>query len=333
MSLATKYRPQDFNDVCGQTSIKRILQRQLETSTFKNCVIFSGPSGCGKTTLARIFANKINQGQGQPIEVDGASNNGVDNVRLLIDEAQERSLDSTYKVFIVDECHQITTAGWNAFLKTIEEPPKYTLFFFCTTDPQKIPATIVNRCQVFNLGKVKDEDIKNRLLQICNHEGLSGKLEALDFIVSSANGSMRQAITYLDKVKDLGEINLENAEACLGKYSLDVMFNLTNALVDNDKTTISTIIEDVYNSGSDLKVFVNKYLSFVLQLTKYTIFKSMRGVNLPISTEEKIKYTTGIENNTEWFNKLVDKTLELKNMIKNDSDIRTTIEVVLLGGI
>ena len=113
--------------------------------------MFSGSSGTGKTTLARIFANKVNEGKGNPIEIDAASNNGVDNVRYITEEAKTRALDAEYKIFIIDECHMITKEGWNAFLKCLEECPKYTMFIFCTTDPQKVPATIQNRVMRFSL--------------------------------------------------------------------------------------------------------------------------------------------------------------------------------------
>ena len=146
-SLAVKYRPRTFADLCGQSSVVKILTRQIETGEFKNAVLFNGASGCGKTTIARIIANMINNGVGEPIEIDAASNSSVDNVRQIIHDAQERSIDSKYKIYIIDECHSLSNQAWQAFLKCIEEPPKYTIFIFCTTDPQKIPETIKNRVQ------------------------------------------------------------------------------------------------------------------------------------------------------------------------------------------
>ena len=133
MSLATKWRPSSWDQVAGQESIMLILKKQLSSNSFKNTYIFSGASGSGKTTTARIFANEINNHCGQPIEIDAASNNGVDNVRLISDGAKERSLDSEYKIYIIDEAHMLTNQAWNALLKIIEEPPKYTIFIFCVT--------------------------------------------------------------------------------------------------------------------------------------------------------------------------------------------------------
>ena len=147
-SLATRYRPKTLEEVCSQASIIKILKKQIQTGQIKNCYLLCGPSGTGKTTIARILAYLINEGKGEPIEIDAASNNSVDNVRNLIDQAHERAIGCKYKIFIIDECHMITPQGWNAFLKCIEEPPAFTIFIFCTTDPQKIPATILNREEI-----------------------------------------------------------------------------------------------------------------------------------------------------------------------------------------
>jgi len=154
-SLAVRYRPETLEEVVSQKSVIKILNKQLQLDQLKHNYLFCGPSGTGKTTTARAFAKLINEGVGDPIEIDGASNNGVENVRAIIKNAQERSIEGKYKIFIIDEAHMITTAGWNAFLKCIEEPPAFTIFMFCTTDPQKIPATIINRVMKFNSQRLK----------------------------------------------------------------------------------------------------------------------------------------------------------------------------------
>ncbi|MBQ6632027.1 MAG: AAA family ATPase, partial [Romboutsia sp.] len=169
-SLYLKYRPKDFNGVIGQESIIKILKQQLDTDNIFNCMIFSGVSGTGKTTVARIFADEVNKHCGYPIEIDAASNNGVDNVKQIVSSAAERSINSEYKVYIIDEAHMLSTQAWNAFLKTIEEPPKYTIFIFCTTDPHKIPETIQNRCMRFNFTRVVPSLIEQKLDFICRSE-------------------------------------------------------------------------------------------------------------------------------------------------------------------
>ncbi len=332
MSLATKYRPTEFEDVVEQSSVVTILKKQIELKAIKNCLIFAGITGSGKTTLARIVANKINGGLGTPIEIDAASNNGVDNVRLIIDQAQERSLDSEYKVFIIDECHLLSNSAWNALLKLVEEPPKYSIFIFCTTDPQKIPMTVQNRCQIYTFGRISVESIKKRLDLICLKESIQADEASLDYIAKLADGSLRQAISYLDKCKDYSNaLNMDSVVACLGNYSFDIYFALTNYVIDGNKEQVIKTIEYCYNQGTDLKLFIANYLKFILQLDKYILLKSMSAIDIPVYFEEKVKYTVGIENNAQWFSKYLDKILDLKCMIKNDSDIKTTIEVALIS--
>lgn len=169
-ALAIKYRPSTFDDVTEQESIKTILQQQLESKQIQHCYLFVGGAGTGKTTTARIFANEINNGEGNPIELDAASNNSVDDMRDLIQQSQTKSLTSEYKVFIIDECHMITVQGWNAILKLIEEPPAKSIFIFCTTDPQKIPKTILSRVQRYDFQRISQQGIVDRLLYILECE-------------------------------------------------------------------------------------------------------------------------------------------------------------------
>lgn len=330
-SLAVKYRPKVFEDVASQSSTVTILNKQLELKKYSNVYGFSGPSGVGKTTLARIFAMAINGGKGNPIEIDGASNNGVDNIRSIIHDARERSIDSMYKVYIVDECHMITTAGWNAFLKTIEEPPMYTIFMFCTTDPQKIPTTIKNRLMNFNLNKVSTEHIKSRLEYISQQEGFINYEEACEYIAKLSDGGMRDAISMLEKASNYSkDLSIKNVLDSLGNFSHSLMFNLTNSIVDGNEKEIINTIESIYNQGIDLKLFVDLYLEFILDLTKFSLFNDMKVTKIPTSMEKETKYSTGFTNNVSYFNKLVSGVLELKNLIKTDSAIKSTITITLL---
>ncbi len=340
MSLATKYRPKTFEEVCEQSSTKKILQRQLETNTFTNVYLFSGPSGDGKTTIARIFANELNHGQGSPIEIDGASNNGVDNIRLLIDEAKTRAIDSEYKVMIVDECHMITNAGWNAFLKCIEEPPKYTIFIFCTTDPQKIPTTILNRVMRFNLSKISTEAIKQRLVYICEQEHFVNYDEACRYISQLSAGGMRDAIAMLEKCAGYNtDLDITNVIDALGNFSYETFLKLNNALYDNNQKEVLSLVDEIYNSGKDIKIFIEQFLDFALDLNKYCLFNDITVTKIPSSIEKPrfkgdtncVQYAVGIEDAVKFFNHLVSALLELKISLKYDTMPRTTIAVKFLN--
>lgn len=330
-SLAVKYRPKDFESVLGQKSIIRILERQLESNNIANTYLFAGPSGTGKTTLCRALASIINDGQGEPIEIDAASNNGVDAVRDIIQDARQRSIDSDYKIFIIDECHAVTTQGWQAFLKCIEEPPKYTIFMFCTTNPEKIPETILNRTMRFNISKVDTNLIKNRLMYICEQEHFTNYVEACDYLSKLGNGSVRQSIAYLEKCANYDyDLSINNVLECLGNFSYDSLFDLTGAILNKDEGFILELIDNYYNAGGDLKLFVEQYLDFVLDLTKYCLFKNMKLLKIPSSLEPRCTGYSDIPNILDFSNYLVEKMLEVKSAIKYDTNPKTTVEALLL---
>lgn len=286
-SLAIKYRPKTWNDVTEQSSTKLILQQQLDSGEVKNAYLFCGPAGCGKTTCARIFANDINNGEGNPIELDAASNNGVDDVRNIIQQAKTKSLDSEYKIFIIDECHALSNSAWQAMLKIIEEPPAKSIFIFCTTDPQKIPKTILSRVQRYDFQRISQEGVVQRLLYILRSEDAIASthlVEAVEYIAKIADGGMRDAITLMDKClaysKDQ-DLTLENVVKALGTTDYDTMFKLTDYLIDNKVKLSLALIEDIYNGGKDLKTFVRQYVQFLLDLSKWGIGCYWEYLTLP----------------------------------------------------
>lgn len=300
ISLAVKYRPKSFDDVVEQKAIKDILTDQIETGTFQHSYLFCGPAGCGKTTAARIFANDINGGKGNPIEVDAASNNGVDNVREIIDGARRKPLDSDYKVYIIDECHMLSTGAWNAMLKLLEEPPKTTVFIMCTTDPQKIPATILSRVQRYNFSKISLDNIVKRLKyiiacevdEIRNEGGPDGAFSyeeaAIQYIAKLADGGMRDAITMMDKCLSLDpELTIESVVAALGTVDYNVHFDLLFYMESSNLAAAAKLIEDVFNSGKDLKQFVKQFQYFVLDVCKYLMFRDFTYVSIPALPEYK----------------------------------------------
>lgn len=343
-SLNIKYRPTTFEDVCGQSVTVKILDKVVKSGNFKNVYLFAGDSGCGKTTLARIFANLINQGEGEPIEIDAASNNGVNDVREIIEQSTMRSITGgVYKIFIIDECHAITAAGWQAFLKGIEEPPAYTIFMFCTTEPNKIPATILNRVQRYNITKISTEEIYNRLVNICKNEGFTNFEQTCELISKSCSGCMRDAITLLDQCADYStDLSANIVESLLSGVSYREMCRLTWALTgvnaeqssEDRMKEIFSVVEYLYNNGHDLRHFVDEYLRFVLDLTKYAVFKNISLTSIPsyLNTKENpvIDYTIGFSDAKNGLEKMISDLLALKATIKFDTSYKETVEAYLL---
>ena len=287
-ALAIKYRPKTWYDVTEQNSTKIILQQQLDSGEVKNAYLFCGPAGCGKTTCARIFAHDINKGEGNPIELDAASNNGVDDVRNIIQQAKTKSLDSEYKIFIIDECHALSNSAWQAMLKIIEEPPAKSIFIFCTTDPQKIPKTIISRVQRYDFQRISTDGIARRLDWICANEEIENpdrniaNWPALEYIAKIADGGMRDAITLMDKCLAYSkDLTLENVVKALGTTDYDTMFKLTDYLIDSKVKLALKLIEDIYNDGKDLKTFVRQYVQFLLDLSKWGIGCDWKYLTLP----------------------------------------------------
>jgi DNA polymerase-3 subunit gamma/tau len=339
-ALAVKYRPKVFEDMTEQSAIKDILMNQLETKTFQHGYLFTGPAGTGKTTSARIFANMINDGKGNPIEVDAASNSGVDNIRQIIEDAKRKPLDAEYKIFIVDECHSLSNGAWQALLKTLEEPPKFTIFIFCTTDPQKVPATILSRVQRYNFQKISNEGIVKRLEHICVLENsqdyndpdlrdISDIIrypEALEYIAKVCNGGMRDAITLLDKCLSLShDLTLENVLKTIGGEDYNTFILFLTALQNKEKGTAITTIENVYNAGKDVKQFMKDFAKFVLEVEKYALYKNFTYISLPNTLENELEQLI----DDTLFN-VMDFVVSLNSQIKWDSDPKTLVELSIL---
>lgn len=339
-ALAVKYRPKVFEDMTEQSAIKDILTNQINTRTFQHGYLFTGPAGTGKTTSARIFANMINNGKGNPIEVDAASNSGVDNIRQIIEDAKRKPLDAEYKIFIVDECHSLSNGAWQALLKTLEEPPKFTIFIFCTTDPQKIPNTILSRVQRYNFQKISNEGIVKRLEHIClaensqdmNDPNLTdiGDIirypEALEYIAKVCNSGMRDAITLLDKCLSLShDLTLENVLKTIGGEDYNTFILFLTALQNKEKGTAITTIENVYNAGKDVKQFMKDFAKFVLDVEKYALYKNFNYISLPNTLENELEQLIG----DSLFN-VMDFVVSLNSQIKWDSDPKTLIELSIL---
>lgn len=330
-ALATKYRPRTFEDVVCQDNIKKVLTNQLETGEIKQAYLFSGSAGTGKTTSARIFANDVNEGKGKPIEIDGASNNGVDNIRSIIDDCRMKSLDSKYKVYIIDEVHMLSIGAFNALLKVLEEPPKGVIFILCTTDPHKIPATILSRLQRFDFKRIPQFEIVQRLKYILNEEGnTTYDIEALEYIAKLADGGMRDAIMKLDTV--LGyttNITLQAVLDCLGITNYEHLLKIVQGIINKQADEPIQIIDSIYRDGKDLKLFVKDLNKFVLDLCKLNITRNKELTMIPTDI---MRQCIHIATNTSKYDlvDILDGVNNLLDKIKYEQNPKNLIESELI---
>ena len=332
-TLAVKYRPKTFDDMVEQESTKVILQQQLQNGSIKNAYLFCGPAGDGKTTTARIFANEINKGQGNPIEMDAASHNGVDDVRSIIQQAKTKSIDSEYKCFIIDECHSISNTGWQAFLKIIEEPPAKSIFLFCTTDPERIPKTILSRVQRFDFHKISQKGIMQRLTHILHKEDIpevEGGLEAVEYIAKLSYGGMRDAISLMEKCLAYSEeLTISNVVKALGTVDYEDMINLTEEIITGHTKEVIGIIEAIHDAGKDLKQFIKSYIQFLIDVQKYAIGCDWKYITIP-QTNTVLEWLEHRDNYDVCFD-LLDKIMKLNADIKYSSSAKYDLEGCILS--
>ena len=291
-----------------------------ETLTIRN-FLFIGAAGIGKTTSARAVAYLLNDGVGEPIEIDAASHSGVDAMREIVQQAKSYPVGCKYKVFIIDEVHSISPAGWQVLLKTLEENPAKSVFILCTTNPEKIPSTILSRVQTFQLSKISLDGIHQRLKYILECEKKEGQEiryteEAVNYISKLANGGMRDAITLLDKALSYSkEITLENLSQALNLPNYDDYFLLLNAVAKKDNKLIAEIIHRVYNSGVNFVKWFEGFHAFVCNIVKYIFLQDINTTMIPAYYQEKIS-NYGVAHSTLCL-KLANKLIKLNQELKN----------------
>jgi len=276
--IARKYRPQTFQDVVNQEHVKTTLENAIAQKRIAHGYIFSGQRGTGKTTVARIVARCLNCVNGpttQPcgvcsncleaagggglnvIEIDAASNRGINEMRELNQSVRQRPASARYKVFIIDEAHQITTDAFNALLKTIEEPPEWVIFMLCTTEQHKIPPTIASRCQHFSFRSVEFEALIARMEWICKQEGIDADQEALAVLAQAGEGSVRDSLSALDQAIACcgSKLNAAEVRALLGAFSLESLDTVTQALAANDSRRMLEVVDELERNGHNLQHF------------------------------------------------------------------------------
>ena len=264
---ARKYRPTTFKDVVGQRAITNTLENAIENNHLAQALLFTGPRGVGKTTCARILAKKINQDGSHKededfafniFELDAASNNSVDDIRNLIDQVRIPPQVGQYKVYIIDEVHMLSSAAFNAFLKTLEEPPKHAIFILATTEKHKIIPTILSRCQIFDFRRITVQDIKGHLARVAKQENISAQDDALHVIAQKADGALRDALSIFDRVVSFSGDNLSREAVTENLNVLDYTyyFNITDLIIQNDIPQVLLSYNEILGKGFDGHHFI-----------------------------------------------------------------------------
>ena len=319
--LALKYRPQVFEDLIGQEIIAETIKNSVISDKAANAFLFTGIRGVGKTTFARIVAKALNCENGvenlckkdfcehcnsivnsnhiDVLEMDAASKTGVDDVRELIEFSRYGPTTAKYKIFIIDEVHMLSKQAFNALLKTLEEPPKYLKFIFATTEIKKIPVTVISRCQRFDLSRVKSEELFNYIKMIKDKEGGKVSDEALKLIVKISEGSVRDALSLLDRGlvanQNDEELNLDKAQSIYGYFDKSSLIELIQNLFSGDEKKVFELYRKIYDSGVDPKIFLNDFLE-VLYYLKNINFIKLDGNNFSLNDQDFSNLSTISEN-------------------------------------
>ena len=347
-SLYRKYRPKNFDEIVGQEKVVEIIKNQIKLNKLGHAYLFTGVRGTGKTSIAKIFAKAINcsnNNDGNPclkckeclsisdganvdiIEMDAASNNGVDDIRLIKEQTDFLPTNLKYKVYIIDEVHMLSGGAFNALLKTLEEPPSHVKFILATTEPQKLPATIISRCQRFEFMRISEEKIKGRLHKIAEENEINIEEEALALVASLANGSMRDGISILESVSNLeGKINKDAVRETVGLPNMEKMIDVLGAIIEGDISKTLKISNELMDEGKEPQ----SYITELLKLLESIYLKEETLIELYSKQEQELlkKYM-----NIDKFKvyKIIKEVLNIINVMKNMENKKVMLVAALMN--
>lgn len=354
VALYRKFRPNDFKDVKGQDHIVTALKNQIMSNRIGHAYLFSGTRGTGKTTIAKIFAKAVNcehptengpcneceickainnQTSLNVSEIDAASNNGVDNIRQIVDEVQYSPTEGKYKVYIIDEVHMLSQGAFNALLKTLEEPPSYVIFILATTEAHKIPITILSRCQRYEFKRMQVDTIVERVHELMDQENIEADEKAVKYIAKCADGAMRDALSLLDQCISFhyGEkLTYENVLEVLGAVDIDMFSEMLTCIIDGQVSRGIKLIENVILDGKDLNQFV---INFTWFLRNIMLIKTTENtMDLVDVTEEKLMELRkkSVEVDIDSLMRYIRIFSDLSNQLKFATQKRVLVEAAFI---